>query len=382
MSRKKTTEQFIEEARKIHGDLYGYDLVDYKTAKTKVFINCKVHGVFEQTPDGHLSGRCCFKCADLRKGDYNRLTTKEFINRSISIHGDKYDYRLVSYKSSHHRVKIICDIHGEFEQSPTNHLSGRGCNKCGCLEAGNKTRKTTCDFIEKANIIHNNKYDYSLIDYKSGLKKIAIVCKKHGKWYQTPKNHLNEKGCPKCSGRGKTTHDIIKQFNNVHGDRYDYSLVNYIDTSTKVSIICKKHGVFKQIPSGHLNKKGCAKCAIDLTSKNSRENPVGWSSSNWEKSALKSKNFDSFKVYILRCWNDNEEFYKIGRTFNTIKQRFQSKCEMPYNHEVVDEIIFDNAKDCFNKESELKRINRKSKYLPLIHFDGKYECFKNKPVYV
>jgi len=119
-----------------------------------------------------------------------KLTTIDFIEKSINIHGNKYDYSLVEYVGSKMKVKIICRIHGVFEQIPTHHLNGVGCS-------GNK-KYTTEEFIKKATKIHNNRYDYSLVDYINTNTKVKIICKKHGIFEQTPKKHLKGQECPKC----------------------------------------------------------------------------------------------------------------------------------------------------------------------------------------
>ena len=122
---------------------------------------------------------------------------------------------------------------------------------------------TNQEFIQKSKEIHDNKYDYSLVNYINNRIKVKIICKKHGVFEQEPKSHLNQKqGCPKCSKNYKlTTNTFIKKAKEIHNDKYDYSLVNYINTKTKVKIICKKHGIFEQIPDNHIHKKyGCPIC--------------------------------------------------------------------------------------------------------------------------
>jgi very-short-patch-repair endonuclease len=184
-----------------------------------------------------------------------KLTTVEFIEKAKNIHGNKYDYSFVEYINNHIKVKIICSIHGVFEQRPIEHLSG-----CGCLKCSGKN-KTTTDFISEANLIHNNKYDYSLVNYKNSKLKIKIICKKHGMFEQKSNNHLIGQGCSKCVKKHKpTTKEFIQNAIKIHSNKYDYSLVDYINNSTKINIICKKHGIFKQIPNSHLNGRGCPKC--------------------------------------------------------------------------------------------------------------------------
>ena len=122
------------------------------------------------------------------------------------------------------------------------------------------------EFIERGNKVHNNKYDYSLVDYKNGLIKVKIICPKHGMFEQTPKNHFKGSGCKKCGliivkekqilGREQ----FIKKANKVHNNKYDYTKINYINSHTKIKIICPKHGMFEQIPSNHLKGQGCSLC--------------------------------------------------------------------------------------------------------------------------
>lgn len=191
-----------------------------------------------------------------------RLTTEQFIEKAKKLHSNKYDYSLTEYKNRRSEVKIICPIHGEFTQIADYHLTGRGCDKCG----GTYT-KTTKEFIKIANKIHNNKYNYSLVEYKNNFKKVKIICPKHGIFIQSPSNHINHKSIyPKCNNIQRsenmtlTTNDFIEKANIVHENTYDYSLVDYKNSHKKISIICKKHGIFKQTPNNHLRGKGCSIC--------------------------------------------------------------------------------------------------------------------------
>ena len=181
-----TTEEFIERAREVHGDKYDYSKVEYKSAHTKVCIICPEHGEFWQTPNAHLYLKCgCSKCMKNVKG-----TTDEFIERSRKIHSNKYDYSKVEYINSKTKVCIICPKHGEFWQKPNGHLNGQGCPSCNKI--------TSDDFIQKATLIHNGKYDYSKVDYKTAKTKVCIICPEHGEFWQAPGSHLSGKGCPHC----------------------------------------------------------------------------------------------------------------------------------------------------------------------------------------
>lgn len=306
-----------------------------------------------------------------------RLTTEEFIEKARLVHGNKYNYSLVDYIGSQIKVKIICPDHGVFEQVPSSHLRGTRCQKCGFKSLSNTKSMDTKEFIERAKKINGNKYDYSKTEYIRSFKKVTITCYIHGDFKQRPAKHLVGYGCYKCGvlkvseSIKSTTEKFVQKAKQVHGDKYDYSLVDYIGNKRNVKIICSKHSVFEQKPDVHLSGAGCIKCVHD----NIKENPSGWTITNWQKAGENSKRFDSFKVYVIKCWNNDEKFYKIGRTFNKTKIRFQSNDDMPYSYEIINEYIFDTAKEAFDKETELKRLHQEHKYLPRIKFGGMQECF-------
>ena len=185
------------------------------------------------------------------------MNTQEFIEKAKKIHGDKYDYSKVEYVHSHTKVCIICPKHGEFWQAPRHHLNGNGCPYC----AG-KIRLTTEEFIRRAKEVHGDKYDYSKVEYVHSHTKVCIICPKHGEFWQMPLHHLKGGGCPNCVGNKRlTTEEFIRRAKEVHGDKYDYSKVEYVNARIKVCIICPEHGEFRQTASEHLRGQGCPKCA-------------------------------------------------------------------------------------------------------------------------
>jgi len=180
----------------------------------------------------------------------------KFISKANIRHNNKYDYSLVNYVNSITKVEIICREHGPFLVRPDAHV-----RKVGCPICNGGIKYSSEDFISKANIKHNNKYDYSLVNYINSSNKVEIICREHGTFYMNPSNHLNGQGCSRCVGLNKkTTKEFKISANRVHGDIYDYSLVNYNNNRTKVRIICNSHGEFDQIPKDHLNGSGCKLC--------------------------------------------------------------------------------------------------------------------------
>jgi len=187
-----------------------------------------------------------------------KLLNIDFINRCISIHNDRYDYSLVEYKGSHKKIKIICKIHGIFEQTPSNHLLGKGCSVCN-PKFGD--RLSLENFIEKSNKIHNFEYDYSLVNYINNKTKVEIICKKHGIFKQEPRGHLSGLKCSICQGNKKITKsDFIERSLIIFNNKYDYSISEIDGTKSKTIIICPIHGNFTQSVYSHLRGHGCPKC--------------------------------------------------------------------------------------------------------------------------
>lgn len=271
-----TTSEFIKKAKDVHGNTYDYSLVDYKTAVTPVVFICAIHGKFKQQPTYHVNSIGCPKCGIESKGGHNRLTTDEFIEKAKIIHGEKYDYSLVVYYTSHSKVKILCKKHNYiFTQVPNSHLGGSGCPKCKSNSISLRFRKTTSEFIEKAKRIHGEKYDYSITTYTGDSAKLNIICEQHGIFNQKAGVHLSGHGCQLCGSEkiSKVKQYGFKMFYQLamekHGSRYDYNKNSYLSYQDKVEIICKKHGKFTQAPTDHINLgHGCPECSGNVRKTN------------------------------------------------------------------------------------------------------------------
>lgn len=186
------------------------------------------------------------------------LTQTEFLKRAKAIHGNKYDFSDSIYTHSKQKLNVLCKTHKSYFQISPNHLlRGVGCPACaGVKKLTNET------FCEKSRKVHGERYNYKHVNYKNYETPVVIICKKHGEFNQRPHAHLDGKGCPVCGGSNPlTTEDFIKRSRKMHGDKYDYSLVRYINRKTKVKIICPEHGEFSQSASGHLAGYECSKCS-------------------------------------------------------------------------------------------------------------------------
>jgi hypothetical protein len=252
-----TSEEYIKKANVIHNNFYDYSIINYKNMLSNIIIICPIHGPFTQRPDVHLRGSGCKKCAS----DRIKLSDNDIIKRLNKINKKRYNNKYKFGNIIHEylkktKIEIICPIHGLFVKRLDHFLNGYDCKKCKGFNILNKE-----DFVKKVNEIYSNKYDYTLFNYINTITKGIIKCPIHGDFLSTPNNHLSGHGCKKCQYDILETSDFNKKANIIHNNFYDYSLVNYINSRTKVKIICPKHGVFEQTPDNHISKKqGCPYC--------------------------------------------------------------------------------------------------------------------------
>jgi|SaaInlStandDraft_1057018.scaffolds.fasta_scaffold42613_2 very-short-patch-repair endonuclease len=207
MSRLKNKEYFIKRSREVHGNRYEYSKSIYTSAKTKLEIICEDHGSFFIRPNDHYSGSGCPKCGVAKRAKYRTNTTSHFIKKAKEVHGNSYDYSITNYTSSRDSVNIRCVRHDLiFTQNANKHLTGSGCSICAVDKIKNKQKMSLEEFISKANKIHMNKYDYSLVEFSNCQDRIKIICKKgHGVFEQRITTHIHggRSGCPHCSEKYK-----------------------------------------------------------------------------------------------------------------------------------------------------------------------------------
>jgi hypothetical protein len=289
MCRKKTTQEFIEKANIIHNYKYNYSLVNYIGTNKNVKIICSEHGEFKQITSSHLKGCGCKKCSN----DKQRYSNEKFIEKANIIHNYKYDYSLVNYYKTNQKIKIICPEHGEFKQVANSHLMGCGCKKCSNV-SNFLTKK---QFIEKAILIHNDKYNYININYINTKTKIKIFCNGCQEYFwQTPNSHLSGKNCNNCNKTKKlNTETFIEKSEIVHNYKYDYSTSFYINSRTKIKIICPIHGEFEQLSSSHIRGCGCKKCNVKSRGEKDIEKFLIKNKINY----IKEKSFDNCKYKKL-----------------------------------------------------------------------------------
>ena len=282
--RLEKEKEFISQSTIKHNNKYSYDKVHFQGNSIKVIIICPIHDEeFQITPHHHLTrGQGCRDCGFISSSKKKIYENgKKFIEKAIEIHGNKYDYSKVKYVYSDTPVIIICKTHKkEFLQTPYNHLKGKGCRDCSIISKEEELEKERLEkeknFITESVIKHNNKYSYDKVYFQGNRIKVIIICPIHDKEFQiTPHHHLTRgQGCRDCGfissskkqSMGKKK--FIEKAVEIHGNKYDYSKVEYVNSDTNVIIICKKHKKeFSQIPYHHLNGKGCRDCGHDSTIK-------------------------------------------------------------------------------------------------------------------
>jgi len=253
---------YIERANKIHNNYYRYNNLLINKIKEVGIITCPEHGDFKQRFDAHIGGQGCPKCNGGVSKNY-----EEFLFEANKVHNNKYLYNKITYKGSRKKINIICPVHGNFEQHVTNHLKGHGCNKCS-IEINSKKRiLTTNDFIKKANIIHDFKYNYEDVLYEGTKEDVNIICPTHGIFKQKPNDHLMGKGCVYCSLNDsdgeKELYEYISTLVDSNVERNNRSLIKpkEVDIVIEEKKVCFEynglywHSDFFKKKNYHQNKK-------------------------------------------------------------------------------------------------------------------------------
>lgn len=263
---KITTDEYIERAKSIHGDTYGYELTEYVNRKTPIIITCKKHGPFSINPYNHiLLGTGCIQCVRDKTYLTCALTKDGFIERAKKIIGEHYDYSRVEYVNAHTPVVIGCPKHGWFEKLPMLILQRKeGCPECGKMTGWKKRRTGRELFIERSRKIFGDKFNYDKVVYVNQHTKVTITCPIHGDFEQLPQTHLRGGGCWKCNNPyyyGRTKEDMIKDFNERHCGKYTYpNIPEWANNREIIEIVCPRHGSFNQRVANHLRGDGCPKC--------------------------------------------------------------------------------------------------------------------------
>lgn len=303
------------------------------------------------------------------------LNLEIFIERAAKKHNNFYSYELAEYNGSHGLVKIICPNHGVFEQRAYAHLNGARCIECfneGDTHSGNKHRKPISLLLYQFKETHGDRFDYSMVEYKSTNIKIKIRCIKHEKIFeQTPKMHLSGSiGCQLCVAEDLSLKYKKESFNKFvnkaidkYGDYYTYEFDDFIHRYN-ITFNCKLHGQFSCTHRLFLKSQGCPTCHprqyVDTTS---------YTKSNYIKLCKDTGS----NLYLMRLSNENELFYKIGISNNLTRRAKDIAGD--YTVELVHSIFSADPGKVWTNERKLHKIFKEKSYSPLIKFKGENECF-------
>lgn len=300
-----------------------------------------------------------------------KITTESFISESVSIHGAKYGYDKTEYVRIHDSVIINCPIHGYFEQIAQSHLRGHGCRECSYEKRGSDRKRSNAQIIKEAMSIHGDKYDYSLLNYVNQKQNVIIICKKHGSFSQIAANHLLGQGCPKCGHESKAEHFKFskERFVEISNTAHDYKY-NY-------SKVIYKNSRTPVVIICPIHGEFLQQPVHHMGGHGCAE--CGNTLNSFKKKQWIEKSKNKIGIfYIIRCFNETESFYKYGITFNSLKSRYGNKKKMPYEYETVRLIMSTDKDYIWDLEKRFGKIKRNDRYSPTISFLGStYECFQN-----
>lgn len=366
------------------------------------WCDCKCGGEINALHDSLKAGKvltCGCVPRGLADSDYG-TKTEAYVHKAREKHGNRYDYSLVKYEHSQEPVAILCTVHGVFLQNASNHLMGHGCPKCSntynernvfldvdgvihCKEHGEYKASQGClgcfqeeaqsrvsDFVEEALKVHGDRYDYSLVAFGVRRDKVNIVCKDHGKFLQSVSSHLSGRGCPECAKESRFLGEaaFIERAKSIHGQRYDYSLVNYEHSLKYVDIVCETHGLFRQKPFTHMRGSGCPKCSREEMATKQHWNYIKRCDLNPELGESDGT------LYLVEMMKNDEVFLKVGISTDYTKRVGR------YREEGLSIKLIERVDStCLQVANWERRILRKikaegMKYIPKVDFKGWTEC--------
>ncbi len=393
-SATKPFDKFVNDANRVHDHQYEYDRDSYLGAKEKTNITCPQHGVFKQTPDAHINGKQgCPSCAQLKLTE-SKLLPVDVINQRLGMMSNGLVIiDASSYKGVNKKATFTCAVHGRFTRLVNSVINGvHACLICA-QEEGKYFCYTSSLFRKVIKEKYQGRYQVKPFKYEGKKTVVTLVCKKHGKFQIQAASIRRSPGCPRCayiSSMGNRTQALRAYNKNMvskryeawlnkarknHGDRYDYSMVNYIDAKTPVKIICPVHGITKQVPDTHLIA-GCRKCAD--------EDLKGIYTENYFHRFPDRKSLPA-KLYYVMFEKNNLYFYKVGITIATIKHRFSAATAAGLDLTVLKEHQC-SLYDAFQREQEIQKAHgARFRFSPLIKgIDNRTirisanECFSKK----
>lgn len=348
---KLTTADVIARSMTAHGDRYDYSKTIYVSAKEKIVVTCPEHGDFLIRPSAHYGAQRqgCKAC-----GGRPDISTQDFIKKSKGKFGERFDYSKTNYINTKSKVIITCPLHGDFSIVPSSHLFGAG----GCKECSGRPDYDTGKFVSRLKEVYGDKYLYQKVVYRNRVTNIVVGCPKHGDFMITPANFLAGSGCPSCSKF--TIDDFLRKAKEKHGELYNYSQVDYVNTKEYVTIICSRHGPFSQTPNRHLDGRGCPTCGIENNLLSNRDPQ------------------DKCIIYYLKLSYKGHFFWKVGITTHSVDVRYRLLSKDNVAIESKEELETEIGKAIQVESSIIKKFNSHLEYRGHIlkNAKGGTECFK------
>lgn len=300
--------------------------------------------------------------------------THEFLKKCRIIHGPRYFYHKTIYKNRSSKIIITCLEHGDYTQNAGSHLSGSGCKSCYANQVSNRLIKSSSYWISKFNLVHGDKYTYTFV--LNDTSTVNVHCTLHDSITTCLKSNVGRGHGPACCKKAflrkkyQTPPSLfLTSAKKIHNDKYDYSLVQYTNTHTKVKIVCPIHNEFNQTPLNHLHGAGCPVCARITKA----EFSVGGFTAKRFNAHPELQSLPAI-LYIIQCIDPIEPFIKIGITTKTVEERFSFKSVFPYPYKII-KTIPGKLYELFLTEQEVKKQLKSHKYKPQLKFDGYTECF-------
>lgn len=367
-------EQVIEQFKEAHGDEFDYSKVVYVDTNTPVEVYCKKHDfTFHPTPKTHKNGGKCYFCGREAQIEKAKKDDSKFIQEMFEIYGDNYDLSNMKYVNTKTEIEVFCKKHGYFNKKPCDLLSGNACSQCGKRAHTKSTNKDV--FVEEAKKVYGDKDNYTNTIIISAKDLITVTCTKHNHTFEKNiQTYLGGWGCPKCSAenyrklRAIPKEEYYRRANEAHDNKYTYT-DDYITSAYAITFYCKEHGRQRRNSFDHLRGAGCRKCDNfgQKTDKLTKEGYV-----QTAKGRVTS-------LYLIECKDDNEHFYKIGKTFRGVDARFSGNL-LPYEYNIVLTHKSD-AGEIWDLEESLHLKFKEYSYKPNKFFSGFSECYNlNLPI--
>ena len=365
---KLTREKILEQFKEVHGDAFDYTKVVYVDINTPVEVYCKKHDfTFTPTPKNHKNGSRCKHCGRESQIQKARKEQEDFIKDAKAVYGEKDNYDLVEYFNNKTEVIIACTLHGEFKTRPDLYLQGKGCLEC----RRKKTKSTDKEvFLEEAIKVYGYKDDYTNTEVISSKDEVEVRCTKHNFTFnKNIQTYLAGYGCPKCSAenyrtlRATPSEEYYRRVNEKHENKYTY-VGDFTTLSGVVTFFCEEHGEQRLNANSHLIGAGCKKCDTTPIKTNKRT----------KEGYCKLANGRPTKLYFLECAKDGERFYKIGKTFKEISERY-SKSKMYYDYEIK-HIYTSSAEEIWDLEESFHLKYKEFRHHPKKWFAGYSESYR------